>query len=86
MLQPREADTRLVLHSSHAAHRCESIVVRTPDTDVIEILTGTQKLIIPAELFVEKGVGDRKIIIDIKGITSSLRELTYLDFIRTYIS
>lgn len=69
-----EADTRLVLHSSHAAERFGSVLVNTPDTDVIVILVATYSSI-SSNLFVETGVGDRKRILDIKAIASSLSDI-----------
>ena len=67
-----ESDTRLILHAKHASDQgYSSVVVRTPDTDVIVILACLEQRIM-CELYVETGVGDRKRLIDINKVSASL--------------
>ena len=67
-----EADTRLALHAKQASDEgFTSVVIRTPDTDVIAILACLQQQIV-CELYIETGTGDRKQLIDINKVSASL--------------
>ncbi len=40
-----EADTRLLLHAKHAASTYDTVIIRSPDTDVLVLCTAMQQLI-----------------------------------------
>ena len=40
-----EADTRLLLHAKHAASTYDTVIMRSPDTDVLVLCTAMQQLI-----------------------------------------
>ena len=53
-----EADTRLLLHSKHAAESYDHIIVKTPDTDVFVLCIAMQK-VIGKDLKVMTGTGNK---------------------------
>lgn len=68
-----EADTRMILHCKHAALESTSVVVRTPDTDVITMLTSLHDKV-QADVFVETGVGNNRRILDIKILANNVTD------------
>ena len=68
-----EADTRLLLHSKHAAESHDTIIVKTPDTDVF-LLCIAMRRTIGKNLFVMAGTGNRFRIIDTSAISNALGE------------
>ncbi len=69
-----EADTRLVLHClHHASHLSENntIVVRSPDTDVFVLLLRFTQLVKQRVLF-DTGVGNKRRLLDIHGIIAEV--------------
>lgn len=64
-----EADTGMVLHANNAAPDRESILVRTPDTDVISI---AMQQFIAIDLYADTDIGNRKRILNVKPIPDSL--------------
>ena len=72
--EQEEADTRIVLHCQYAgleAGSDVSIVVRSPDTDVLVILTFYSSTIRQKVLF-DTGTGNNRRIIDISSISVAL--------------
>ena len=67
-----EADTRMLLHASHAT-RYNNVLVRSPDTDVFVLLLHFS-LTIPAKLYFLTGVKDRTRILDMEYIAQQLGE------------
>ncbi|CAB4017001.1 Hypothetical predicted protein [Paramuricea clavata] len=65
-----EADTRMLLHASHAT-RYNNVLVRSPDTDVFVLLLHFS-LTIPAKLYFLTGVKDRTRILDMEYIVQQL--------------
>ena len=68
-----EADTRLLLHSKHAAESHDTIIVKTPDTDVFFLCIAMRRTI-GKNLFVMAGTGNRFRIIDTSAISNALGE------------
>lgn len=67
-----EADTRLLLHSKHAAAAdFENVVIRSPDTDVFILLLGHNQAI-QSNLYFDTGSGNQRRIIDVSAVHSSL--------------
>ena len=66
-----EADTRIILHCKHASQESTSVVIRTPDTDVVTLLTGLHDQI-EADIFVETGVGNKRRILDVKAMATNI--------------
>ena len=66
-----EADTRLLVHSKHAAADFEDIVICSPDTDVFILLLG-QNQAIQSNLFFHTGAGNQRRIINVSSVHSSL--------------
>ena len=67
-----EADTRMLLHASHAT-RYNNVLVRSPDTDVFVLLLHFS-FTIPCKLYFLTGVKDRARILDIAYIAQELGE------------
>ena len=67
-----EADTRMLLHASHAT-RYNNVLVRSPDTDVFVLLIHFS-LTIPSKLYFLTGVKNRTRIIDMEYIAQQLGE------------
>ena len=66
-----EADTRLLLHSNHAAETHDTIIVKTPDTDVFLLCIAMCRTI-GKKLLVMVGTGNRFRIIDTSAISDVL--------------
>ena len=67
-----EADTRMLLHAKHAAENgSQSVVIKTPDTDV-EVLAYHFKNDIHASLYVLTGTKQRSRFVDIGSVSSKL--------------
>ncbi|CAB4017441.1 Hypothetical predicted protein [Paramuricea clavata] len=66
-----EADTRLLLHSNHAAKTHDTIIARTPDTDVF-LLCIAMRRTIGKKLLVMVGTGNRFRITDTSAISDVL--------------
>ncbi|XP_065677405.1 uncharacterized protein LOC136092782 [Hydra vulgaris] len=64
-----EADTRLVLHASHASLDYQNIVIRSPDTDVFVFALST---CLPSTAYFDTAVGNKRRIINIKKCESDL--------------
>ena len=67
-----EADTRMLLHASHAT-RYNNVLVRSPDTDVFVLLLHFS-FTIPSKLYFLTGVKDHAQILDIAHIAQELGE------------
>ena len=68
-----EADTRVLLHSKHAAGSHERIIIKTPDTDVFVLCTTKQKAI-AKDMFLMTGTGNRFRLIDVSAVSDGLGE------------
>lgn len=68
-----EADTRLLLHSKHAAEEYDDILIKSPDTDVLVLCTAMQKTI-GKKLYLMTGTGNKFRVIDIASISDALGE------------
>ena len=68
-----EADTRVLLHSKHAAGSHEGIIIKTPDTDVFVLCTTMQKTI-AKDMFLMTGTGNRFRLIDVSAVSDGLGE------------
>ena len=66
-----EADTRMLLHASHAASTCNRVVIWSPDTDV-SILMIQFSHVIDAELWLKTGVKHKTRYINIDKIAEQL--------------
>eukprot|EP00112_Aurelia_sp_Birch-Aquarium-sp1_P020752 Seg542.2 transcript_id=Seg542.2/GoldUCD/mRNA.D3Y31 product="hypothetical protein" protein_id=Seg542.2/GoldUCD/D3Y31 len=66
-----EADTRLLLHAYQASLSQESVVIKSPDTDVFILMVG-HKHAIAADLYFDTGSGNNRRIISIQSIYESL--------------
>ena len=64
-----EADTRLILHASHALQNYQNITIRSPDTDVFVFALST---CLPSTVYFDTGVGNKRRIINIKKCESDL--------------
>ena len=67
-----EADTRMLLHAAHASkNACQSVIVRSPDTDVAFLcLYFAGEILKP--LYFETGVKDSHRVIDVKAMATAL--------------
>ena len=68
-----EADTRMLLHASHASQSHGSILVKSPDTDVFIIMLNFCP-ILRCHLFFETGIKDKTRIIDITCVLQQIGE------------
>lgn len=66
-----ECDTRLFLHAQHAAHEHQTVVIKSPDTDVAVIALSLQPDL-PCRLYFFTGVGNKTRIIDLAKVSSAL--------------
>ena len=66
-----EADTRLLLHAKHASELYDSVLIRTPDTDVIVMCLAMVDEF-ECNLFVETGTGEHNRILNIKDMASGI--------------
>ena len=62
-----EADTRMFVHAQHAAESVETVVIKSPDTDVFAIALATQPSI-NAELIFDTGVANKQRRIDMSKV------------------
>ena len=69
-----EADTRLLLHSKHAAEAYDHIIVKTPDTDVFVLCVAMQNTI-GKDVHMMTGTGNKFRLINIQAVLDSLGEL-----------
>ena len=69
-----EADTRLLLHAKHALNTCDSVTIRSPDTDVFIISIAMQQNLGPKDLFLTTGTGTRCRTIRINAVVDALGE------------
>ena len=67
-----EADTRMLLHANHVSQSPRSIIIRSPDTDVIIILYFCH--ILQGDLFFETGLKEKTCIIDVKCVRQQVGE------------
>lgn len=75
-LTQEEADTKIILHCHHTAMNTSSnstIIVRSPDTDVLVLLISHTQGLVQTLLF-DTGVGNKRRLIDIKKIARELGE------------
>lgn len=68
-----EADTRLLLHSKHAASNHDHVIIKTPDTDVFILCIAMQKTI-GKDLFVMTGTGNKFRLINTSAVSDALGE------------
>lgn len=71
-----EADTKIIVHFHHTAMNTSSnstVIVRSPDTDVLVLLTSHTQGLAQTLLF-DTGVGNKRRLIDIKAIARELGE------------
>jgi len=55
----KEADTRIILHVAHAAHtRCNNVMIRTVDTDVVVLAVSSFQRLPVTEMWVVFGTGN----------------------------
>ena len=66
-----ETDTRLLLHACQTSLSQESVVVKSPDTDVLIMMVG-HKHAITTDLYFDTGTGNNRRIISIESIYESL--------------
>ena len=66
-----EADTRLLLHSKHAANAHDRIIIKSPDTDVFILCVAMQK-IIGKSLLMMTGKGNKFRVTDIAAVSNAL--------------
>ena len=80
----KEADTRMLLHSLHAARsRFALVVIISEDTDVLVILLAF-KSFIPSSLFIKCGSQARVKYIEVSRIVESVGQL-YADHCRAFM-
>lgn len=66
-----EADTRMLLHAKHASMTNESVVVKSPDTDVFALAVSVKREI-QCDLYFDTGTQSNRRILDINEIASQL--------------
>ncbi len=66
-----EADTRLILHASHASQMHAKVLIRSPDTDVCFIALNAS-FALPSQLFFQTGVRENKRMISMDAIKNEL--------------
>ena len=66
-----EADTKLLLHSRHAAEVHAEIIIKSPDTDVFVLCTAMQKTI-GKKLYLMTGNGNKFRVIDVAAVSDAL--------------
>ena len=69
-----EADTRIFAHAQHAAEFVNTVVIKSPDTDVFVIAIASQ-LSINAQLIFDTGTGNNQRRIDISKVAACLGPL-----------
>ncbi|XP_028408501.1 uncharacterized protein LOC114531057 [Dendronephthya gigantea] len=70
-----EADTRLLLHAKHAASTYDTVIIRSPDTDVLVLCTAMQH-VIEKDIYMMTGSGNKFRCIHINTICEKLGEDT----------
>ncbi|XP_046860784.1 uncharacterized protein LOC124454014 [Xenia sp. Carnegie-2017] len=68
-----EADTRMLLHPNHASQSCDSVLIKSPDTDVFVLMLFFCH-IIQCDLFLETGVNEKTRIINIGFVQQKIGE------------
>lgn len=71
-----EADTRLILHAVEASTHSKTVIIYTPDTDVIVIAIGHVERFTDSLLLVLTGTGQRKRFININACASRLENMS----------
>ena len=66
-----EADTRLLLHAKHAASTYDTVIIRSPDTDVLVLCTAMQQLI-EKDVYMMTGSGKKFRCIHVNTICKEL--------------
>lgn len=66
-----EADTRMILHANHASNDYDTVIIKSPDTDVF-VLAVAHKCSINTSLYFVTGSGDKVRVIDIGQICEEL--------------
>ncbi|XP_056105946.1 uncharacterized protein LOC130084505 [Rhinichthys klamathensis goyatoka] len=66
-----ECDTRVFLHAQHAAQEHQTVVIKSPDTDVAVIALSLQPDL-PCRLYFFTGVGNKTRLIDLAKVSSAL--------------
>ncbi|XP_061913285.1 uncharacterized protein LOC133656293 isoform X2 [Entelurus aequoreus] len=66
-----ECDTRVFLHAQHAAQEHQTVVIKSPDTDVAVIAVSLQRAL-QCSLYFFTGVGNRTRIIDVAKVAAAL--------------
>ncbi len=64
-----EADTKMFVHAHHAAKSVDTVIIKSPDTDVFVIALASQQTI-PAKLVFDTGTANNRRRIDISGIAA----------------
>ena len=76
-----EADTRLLLRAKHAMNMYDSVIIKSPDTDVFILCTAMQQTLGPKNLLMMTGTGKKHRTIHINSIVNTLGE----DFCRCFL-
>ena len=71
MSSQEEADTRLLLHASHAAQNYDTLIIASEDTDVLVIALGVQQTI-QCKLYLQRAMQNTIRFFHIEEIASSL--------------
>lgn len=66
-----ECDTRVFLYGHHAAQEHETVIIKSPDTDVAVIALSLQRDF-PCSLYFFTGAGNRTRIIDLAKVSTAL--------------
>ncbi|XP_071849790.1 uncharacterized protein [Apostichopus japonicus] len=69
-----EADTRMLLHAAHASKEYDVVIIRSADTDVA-VLGVSHSNGIPAKLYLDIGTKNKRRLLDLGEIATSLGEL-----------
>ena len=80
----KEANTRMLLHASHAFQSYENVLIKTPDTDVF-IISLYFCLNFSCRLFFETGVKDKARVINVNRVVEQIGENKYKSFIGFHV-
>ena len=69
-----EADTRILLHTKHAMNTCDSVIIKSPDTDVFILCTAMQRLLGSKDLFFMTGTGKKSRTLHMNAVSNALGE------------
>ena len=69
-----EADTRILLHAKHAMNTCDSVIIKSPDTDVFILCTAMQRLLGSKDLFFMTGTGKKSRTLHMNAVSNALGE------------